>query len=108
MDNQLEQSPATIIGFALEHGFEPDAHEADIARARGFLLNAPRLSGEPNPNEAWTSLASSFVGRFKVPTLRDVDKRPRPDFVRAYMHNGYLKSLREVVHFYNTRDSLPT
>jgi cytochrome c peroxidase len=24
------------------------------------------------------------------------------------MHNGYLKSLKEVVHFYNTRDSLPT
>jgi cytochrome c peroxidase len=23
------------------------------------------------------------------------------------MHNGYLKSLKEVVHFYNTRDSLP-
>jgi cytochrome c peroxidase len=23
------------------------------------------------------------------------------------MHNGYLKSLREVVHFYNTRDTLP-
>ena len=22
------------------------------------------------------------------------------------MHNGYLKSLKEVVHFYNTRDSL--
>jgi cytochrome c peroxidase len=73
----------------------------------GFLLNAPRLSGEPNPNAAWSKLASGFVGRFKVPTLRDVDKRPRPDFVRAYMHNGYLKSLKEVVHFYNTRDSLP-
>ena len=74
----------------------------------GFLLNAPRLSGEANPNEAWTSVASSFLGRFKVPTLRDVAKRPGPDFVRAYMHNGYLKSLKEVVHFYNTRDSLPT
>lgn len=24
------------------------------------------------------------------------------------MHNGYLRSLKEVVHFYNTRDSLPT
>lgn len=22
------------------------------------------------------------------------------------MHNGYLKSLKEVVHFYNTRDAL--
>jgi hypothetical protein len=35
-----------------------------------------------------------------------VDKRPKPDFVKAYMHNGYLKSLKEVVHFYNTRDTL--
>src|SRR5206468_9194499 len=73
----------------------------------GFLLNTPRLSGSPNPNAAWKELASPFIGRFKVPTLRDVDKRPRPDFVKAYMHNGYFKSLKEVVHFYNTRDTLP-
>ena len=33
--------------------------------------------------------------------------RPSPNFVKAYMHNGYLKSLKEVVHFYNTRDKLP-
>jgi len=39
--------------------------------------------------------------------LRNVDMRPRPDFVKAYMHNGYFKSLKEVVHFYNTRDVLP-
>ena len=39
--------------------------------------------------------------------VRNVDMRPRPDFVKAYMHNGYLKSLKEVVHFYNTRDALP-
>jgi cytochrome c peroxidase len=23
------------------------------------------------------------------------------------MHNGYFKSLKEVIHFYNTRDALP-
>ena len=40
-------------------------------------------------------------------TLRNVDKRPRPDFVKAYAHNGYFKSLREIVHFYNTREHLP-
>ena len=27
--------------------------------------------------------------------------------MKAYIHNGYLKSLKEVVHFYNTRDALP-
>jgi cytochrome c peroxidase len=48
-----------------------------------------------------------FEGKFQVATLRDVDMRPRPDFVKAYMHNGYFKSLKEVVHFCNTRDVLP-
>jgi cytochrome c peroxidase len=42
-----------------------------------------------------------------VPTLRNVDKRPYPKFVKAYGHNGYFKSLKEIVHFYNTRDVLP-
>lgn len=35
------------------------------------------------------------------------DKRPDPGFVKAYGHNGYFKSLKEIVHFYNTRDTLP-
>ena len=30
-----------------------------------------------------------------------------PDFVKAYGHNGYFKSLKAIVHFYNTRDVLP-
>lgn len=46
-------------------------------------------------------------GKQKVPTLRNVDKRPNKDFVKAYMHNGYFKSLKTVVHFYNTRDTKP-
>jgi cytochrome c peroxidase len=44
------------------------------------------------------------VGKMKVPTLRNVDKRPYNGFVKAYGHNGYFKSLEEIVHFYNTRD----
>jgi cytochrome c peroxidase len=27
--------------------------------------------------------------------------------VKAYSHNGYFKSLKRIVHFYNTRDVLP-
>jgi len=46
-------------------------------------------------------------GKQKVPTLRNVDKRPDPGFVKAYMHNGYFKTLKGVVHFYNTRDVKP-
>jgi cytochrome c peroxidase len=43
-------------------------------------------------------------GKHKVPTLRNVDLRPSKDFIKAYSHNGYFKSLEEIVHFYNTRD----
>jgi cytochrome c peroxidase len=66
------------------------------------------LSGPNNPNPLqWKHLAPLYNGKFQVPTLRNVDMRPRPDFVKAYMHNGYLKSLAEVVHFYNTSKALP-
>ena len=46
-------------------------------------------------------------GKVKVPSLRNVDKRPNPDFVKAFMHNGYFKTLKGVVNFYNTRDTKP-
>jgi cytochrome c peroxidase len=48
--------------------------------------------------------ATENMGKQKVPTLRNVDKRPFKKFTKAYMHNGVFKSLDEVVHFYNTRD----
>jgi len=74
----------------------------------GLLRRTKSLSGQLNPDSSWVSLAPKFDGKFQVPTLRNVDMRPTPDFVKAHMHNGYFKSLKEVVHFYNTRDVLPT
>ncbi len=55
----------------------------------------------------WRALAGENVGKQKVPTVRNVDLRPSPDFVKAYMHNGYFKTLKGVVSFYNTRDVKP-
>ena len=72
-----------------------------------FLRKLKSLSGQLNPDLNWIPLAPQFDGKFQVPTLRNVDMRPNPQFVKAYMHNGYFKSLKEVVHFYNTRDVLP-
>jgi len=40
-------------------------------------------------------------GKFKVPTLRNIER------TGPYMHNGYFKTLRGVIEFYNTRDLLP-
>lgn len=45
--------------------------------------------------------------KVKVPTLRNVDRRPYPTAPKAFTHNGVFKSLEEVVRFYNTRDVLP-
>jgi cytochrome c peroxidase len=53
---------------------------------------------------AYKGFAAANVGKHRTPTLRNVDKRPEPGFVKAFMHNGYFKSLKDVVHFYNTRD----
>lgn len=43
------------------------------------------------------------LGKFKVPSVRNVDLRPSEDFVKAYGHNGYFKSLEEIILFYAWR-----
>ncbi len=40
-------------------------------------------------------------GKFKVMTLRNIA------LTAPYGHNGYFRTLQEIVHFYNTRDVLP-
>jgi cytochrome c peroxidase len=39
-------------------------------------------------------------GKFKVPTLRNIEITP------PYGHNGVFATLEQIVHFYNTRDTL--
>ena len=45
---------------------------------------------------------SNHAGLVKTPSLRNVDLRPTPDFIKAYTRNGWFKSLESLVHFYNT------
>jgi cytochrome c peroxidase len=68
--------------------------------------SGPGIGTGVNPNPAWAILAPNFDGKVQVPTCRNVDLRPYPGFVKAYTHNGYFKSLKALVHFYNTRDTL--
>ena len=72
----------------------------------GFLTESNLLSHPSAVDARWRPLTAENMGRFQVPTLRNVDKRPYPSFVKAYGHNGYFKSLESIVHFYNTRDVL--
>jgi cytochrome c peroxidase len=60
----------------------------------GFLETIPEFA----------DLAGENMGKHKVPTLRNVDKKPGNNFTKAYIHNGVFKSLKEVTRFYNTRD----
>lgn len=60
---------------------------------------AATLAADP----VYAAYAGDNAGKFKVPTLRNLwTGQPR-----AYMHNGWFKTLEGVVHFYNTRDVLP-
>jgi cytochrome c peroxidase len=67
----------------------------------------------PNPNGNWIQYASTADGQMQVPSVRDValappqcstTEAPGPYFQKEFFHNGYFKSLKQIVHFYNTRD----
>ena len=88
-----------------------------------FLRSGPGTF--PNPNQPdWLSLAPTVDGQQQVMTARDVALTPTqcptteagqvdangkaiPYFQKGFFHNGYIKSLKQLVHFYNTRDSVP-
>lgn len=62
------------------------------------------LGGFLEESKRYKKYAKENYGKHKVPTLRNVDLRPREGFVKAFTHNGFFKSLKDFVHFYNTRD----
>ncbi len=60
-----------------------------------FDLGLCSRSDHPLPASA------KFCGMFKTPTLRNVAIR------KVFFHNGRMKSLRDAIRFYNTRDTQP-
>jgi len=62
------------------------------------------LGGYLAASTKYANYAGANMGKHKAPTLRNVDRRPAPGFVKVFMHNGSFKSLKDVVRFYNTRD----
>jgi cytochrome c peroxidase len=76
----------------------------------------------PNPNASWVQFAPESDGQFQVSSARNVAMAPpqcpsteAPGaivngqnvgfFQKEFFHNGYIKSLKQLVHFYNTRDA---
>jgi cytochrome c peroxidase len=79
--------------YAMPEAWNPDGENFVDYGLGGFLKSA----GEP------AEVYEPEMGKMKVPTLRNVDLRPSEDFVKAYGHNGFFKSLDEIVFFYHWR-----
>jgi cytochrome c peroxidase len=78
----------------------------------GTFLRSGFGSG-PNPNASWIQNAPTVDGQMQVSSARNValtppqcptTEAPGPYFQKEFFHNGYIKSLKQLVHFYNTRD----
>jgi cytochrome c peroxidase len=78
-----------------------------------FLRSGP--GSWPNPNISWKQFAPLVDGQMQVSSARNVAMTPpqcptteagtgKPYFQKEFFHNGYIKSLKQLVHFYNTRD----
>ncbi len=80
--------------------------ETDV-NPEGKAYVDPGLGGFLKTDPVYASYAEENMGRQQVPTLRNLTKGAAADAPKAYMHNGYFKTLEGVVHFYNTRDVLP-
>ena len=99
----LPRNPENPFYYA-EATFNPD----------GFAWVNVGLGGFLATRDEYQDLADANMGKQKVPTLRNValgscEANPEdPEcIVKAYGHNGYFKSLKGIVNFYNTRDVKP-
>jgi cytochrome c peroxidase len=79
-----------------------------------FLRSGP--GSWASPNDTWTQFAPTSDGQMQTSSARDValtppqcptTEAPGPYFQKEFFHNGYIKSLKQLVHFYNTRDVYP-
>jgi cytochrome c peroxidase len=79
--------------YSMPTAWNPDGENWVDFGLGGYLKNAGNSQ----------AVYEAELGKFKVPTLRNVDLRPTEDFVKAYSHNGYFKSLEDIVFFYHWR-----
>ena len=94
--------PAFNFSLRYRIGFEPEELIAPPP-AHGYALGNPEQAQIPSPTVARAELAKAGQGRlaiavdgaFKVPSLRNIE------LTGPYMHNGGMKSLQEVIEFYD-------
>ena len=92
-----DDTPALLTDFSYDNlGTPPNP------QIPGQPAFDPGLLGNPNLDAVRGAPTdpSEVEGRHKVMSLRNIA------LTAPYMHNGIFKTLEEVVHFYNTRDTL--
>jgi cytochrome c peroxidase len=99
----LPKNPANPF-YEMPRKWNPDGEAWVDLGLGGFLQQTAGAVDSRGVDRDYLAQAPENVGKHKTPTLRNVDKRPYPRFVKAYGHNGYFKSLAQIVHFYNVRD----
>lgn len=102
----VPKNPANPF-YDMPRKWNPDGDSWVDPGLGGFLATTKNMMDLYGNSRDYTADVAKNLGRHRTPTLRNVDKRPTLDFVKAYGHNGYFKSIMEIVHFYNTRDTLP-
>ena len=118
-DSIFYESKADFFGF----NPNPDGMRFRDLGFGTFLRSGP--GSAPNPNSSlWLSFAPLTDGQMQTSTTRnvamtptqcptteagqvDANGKPIPYFQKEFFHNGYIKSLKQLVHFYNTRDAFP-
>ena len=108
MQGRAQFSPAEKRGFELfltEHDPRQGLRGADCFHCHGGSLftsqqfasiGLPRLKGRPDdPGRAGVTGLESDRGRFRVPSLRNVE------LTAPYMHDGRLRTLEEVIDHYD-------
>ncbi|MEC4748228.1 cytochrome c peroxidase [Methylomicrobium sp. Wu6] len=98
--------PVKILACELDDPFTTDFLSSELivdTRSVGRCKGYKKLSRVPSPAVVKAELEKTDQGRvsaavngaFKIPTLRNIE------LTGPYMHNGGMKSLEEVVEFYN-------
>jgi cytochrome c peroxidase len=99
-----------------QYGFTPNPYGFGYRDLGLGTFLRSGFGSAPNPNSSWIQYAPTVDGQMQVVTARDValtppqcptTEAPGPYFQKASFHNGYIKSLKQLVHFYNTRDLYP-
>jgi cytochrome c peroxidase len=106
LDEQTDGSPALFTDFTFDNLGVPMNPDNPVYETAPYFVDFG-LGGFLDTRPDFAAFADANLGKQKVPTLRNVDLRPGNGFTKAYMHNGYFKTLEGVVNFYNTRDVKP-